>query len=97
MRVFDSVRFPPIDHCARLSVCCEQELVTEKDCGISNCISSVSVGFSALPKGFSMLMLAIRLDAAATPEKLSQEDIIENLDPAEAARLNKVRNIGIAV
>jgi elongation factor G len=27
---------------------------------------------------------------------LSQEDIVENLDPVEAARLSKVRNIGIA-
>ncbi|KAL2006968.1 hypothetical protein VTN00DRAFT_8406 [Thermoascus crustaceus] len=34
--------------------------------------------------------------AAADPEGLSQEAIIDNLDPAEAARLSKVRNIGIA-
>ncbi|PYI06535.1 elongation factor G 1, mitochondrial precursor [Aspergillus sclerotiicarbonarius CBS 121057] len=34
--------------------------------------------------------------AAATPDALSQEAIIENLDPVEAARLSKVRNIGIA-
>ncbi|PWY93588.1 elongation factor G 1, mitochondrial precursor [Aspergillus sclerotioniger CBS 115572] len=34
--------------------------------------------------------------AAATPDSLSQEAIIENLDPVEAARLDKVRNIGIA-
>ncbi|RJE16621.1 hypothetical protein PHISCL_11042, partial [Aspergillus sclerotialis] len=38
------------------------------------------------------------LDAAASnPESLSQEAIIDNLDPAEAARLDRVRNIGIAV
>jgi len=30
-------------------------------------------------------------------ESLAQDTIIENLDPAEAARLSKVRNIGIAV
>lgn len=39
---------------------------------------------------------AISLEAAAS-ENLSQEAIIENLDPVEAARLSKVRNIGIAV
>ena len=35
--------------------------------------------------------------AAASPEGLSQAAIIDNLDPVEAARLDKVRNIGIAV
>ena len=35
--------------------------------------------------------------AAANPETLSQAAIIDNLDPVEAARLDKVRNIGIAV
>lgn len=35
--------------------------------------------------------------AAASPESLSQAAIIDNLDPIEAARLDKVRNIGIAV
>ncbi|KAJ5764512.1 Elongation factor G [Penicillium manginii] len=34
--------------------------------------------------------------AAANPETLSQAAIIDNLDPVEAARLDKVRNIGIA-
>ncbi|KAA8649028.1 hypothetical protein EYZ11_000780 [Aspergillus tanneri] len=34
--------------------------------------------------------------AAATPETLSQEAIIENLNPVEAERLSRVRNIGIA-
>lgn len=34
--------------------------------------------------------------AAADPSTLSQETIVENLDPVEAARLSKVRNIGIA-
>lgn len=31
------------------------------------------------------------------PSDLSQDTIVENLDPKEAARLDKVRNIGIAV
>lgn len=36
------------------------------------------------------------LEAAAS-DNLSQEAIIENLDPVEAGRLSRVRNIGIAV
>jgi elongation factor G len=35
--------------------------------------------------------------AAEDPMALAQETIIENLDPKEAERLSKVRNIGIAV
>jgi elongation factor G len=38
-----------------------------------------------------------RLEEAHEPEDLAQETIIENLDPEEAARLSKIRNIGIAV
>ena len=38
-----------------------------------------------------------RLEEAHEPEELAQETIIENLNPEEAARLSKVRNIGIAV
>lgn len=38
-----------------------------------------------------------RLEEAHEPEELAQETIIENLDPEEAVRLSKVRNIGIAV
>ncbi|KAI9791550.1 MAG: Elongation factor G, mitochondrial [Piccolia ochrophora] len=38
----------------------------------------------------------VRLEAAAEPENLAQETIIENLDPKEASRLSRVRNIGIA-
>ncbi|GKZ36854.1 elongation factor G, mitochondrial [Aspergillus brasiliensis] len=34
--------------------------------------------------------------AAANPDTLSQEAIIDNLDPVEAERLSRVRNIGIA-
>ncbi|KAL8745781.1 MAG: hypothetical protein Q9190_002116 [Brigantiaea leucoxantha] len=36
------------------------------------------------------------LEQAAEPENLAQETIIDNLDPREAARLSRVRNIGIA-
>ncbi|KAI9816047.1 MAG: Elongation factor G, mitochondrial [Pycnora praestabilis] len=36
------------------------------------------------------------LEAAAEPENLAQETIIDNLAPQEAERLSKVRNIGIA-
>ena len=46
--------------------------------------------------GLFVLSVVISLEAAAS-ENLSQEAIIENLDPVEAARLSKVRNIGIAV
>lgn len=35
--------------------------------------------------------------AKANPDGLSQAAIIDNLDPVEAARLDKCRNIGIAV
>lgn len=38
-----------------------------------------------------------RLEEAAEPESLTQEDIVANLSPQEAERLSKVRNIGIAV
>ncbi|KAJ0419289.1 P-loop containing nucleoside triphosphate hydrolase protein [Aspergillus carlsbadensis] len=34
--------------------------------------------------------------AAASPDTLSQDAIIQNLDPVEAERLSRVRNIGIA-
>jgi elongation factor G len=41
---------------------------------------------------------AYRLEEAQDePEQLAQETIIENLDPQEAYRLSRVRNIGIAV
>lgn len=42
-------------------------------------------------------MVVCRLEkAAADPDALTQDAIVENLNPLEAARLNKVRNIGIA-
>jgi len=42
--------------------------------------------------------MVLRLEQAqADPSHLSQETIIEQLDPKELARLEKVRNIGIAV
>jgi elongation factor G len=39
---------------------------------------------------------AIQEAAAKDPSSLTQDAIVENLDPKEAARLDKVRNIGIA-
>lgn len=35
--------------------------------------------------------------AALDPEALDQTTIVDNLDPQEAQRLSRVRNIGIAV
>jgi elongation factor G len=37
------------------------------------------------------------LEQAQDPTQLSQDTIIQQLDPKEQARLDKVRNIGIAV
>ncbi|WEW59282.1 Elongation factor G, mitochondrial [Emydomyces testavorans] len=48
------------------------------------------------PKRQSSTAAAVLEQAAAEPEMLSQESIIENMDPVEAARISKVRNIGIA-
>jgi hypothetical protein len=43
-------------------------------------------------------VFVVSLEAAkANPDGLSQAAIIDNLDPVEAARLDKCRNIGIAV
>ncbi|PVH94950.1 hypothetical protein DM02DRAFT_483249, partial [Periconia macrospinosa] len=39
---------------------------------------------------------AVMAKANEDPSTLSQETIVENLDPVEAARLSRVRNIGIA-
>ena len=39
---------------------------------------------------------AVQESAVHDPSALAQETIVENLDPKEAARLDKVRNIGIA-
>ena len=35
--------------------------------------------------------------AMQQPSELSQQQIVDNLDPVEWARLDRVRNIGIAV
>lgn len=37
------------------------------------------------------------LKAAASDPKLAQSTILDNLDPVERERLNRIRNIGIAV
>jgi hypothetical protein len=47
---------------------------------------------------FADNICVLRLEkAAADPETLTQDAIIDNLNPEEHARLSKVRNIGIAV
>ena len=86
---------------AHLSVRSEQAVAAESGCV---CCGSFSVSFFTLPYAFFFFFfeaerhLHSRLEAAAaSPETLTQQSIIDNLDPAEAARLSKVRNIGIAV
>lgn len=46
---------------------------------------------------FGLIRISSLEAAASNPETLSQEAIIDNLDPVEAERLSKIRNIGIAV
>ncbi|KAK4545567.1 Elongation factor G, mitochondrial [Oleoguttula mirabilis] len=48
------------------------------------------------PRRWQGTAAAIQEAAVHDPNALSQEAIVENLDPVEAARLDKVRNIGIA-
>ncbi|OQO12878.1 Elongation factor G, mitochondrial [Cryoendolithus antarcticus] len=47
-------------------------------------------------RGQATAAAAVLETAMHDPTSLSQDAIVENLDPKEAARLNKVRNIGIA-
>lgn len=61
----------------------------------SGCSGNVSECLQTCP--LLGLLTVHRLEEAHEPEELAQETIIENLDPEEAARLSKVRNIGIAV
>ncbi|EEP77902.1 translation elongation factor G [Uncinocarpus reesii 1704] len=50
-----------------------------------------------LKRNYASAAAAAMLEqAAAEPEGLSLDSIIENMDPVEAARISKVRNIGIA-
>jgi len=50
-----------------------------------------------IPRRWQSGAAAAMLETAMqNPDALSQERIVENLDPKEAARLDKVRNIGIA-
>ena len=64
---------------------------------IVHCVCSVSVSFLVLFKEESLTPVFSLEAAASDPESLSQSAIIENLDPAEAVRLDRLRNIGIAV
>ncbi|KAF2274917.1 uncharacterized protein EI97DRAFT_356925, partial [Westerdykella ornata] len=51
---------------------------------------------SMAQRRFQSTAAAVLEKAKEDPSTLSQETIVENLDPVEAARLSKVRNIGIA-
>lgn len=55
------------------------------------------VGSSSYLSRFGLLTDCRLEKALEQPGQLSQETIVENLDSKEAARLDKVRNIGIAV
>ncbi|KAJ5090676.1 Elongation factor G [Penicillium argentinense] len=75
----------------------------------SRCVSTAALRSSAVAPAYQSVLKqweqrrnasstasAVLEAAAASPETLSQAAIIDNLDPVEAARLDKVRNIGIA-
>lgn len=86
-----------------LSVFAQQAMATGKEClyccsfSVRNCLLYIYTCFLFYVRLF-FADVYYRLEAAqSSPETLTQENIIQNLDPAEAARLSKVRNIGIAV
>ncbi|KAJ5731266.1 Elongation factor G [Penicillium malachiteum] len=76
----------------------------------SRCASTAALRSSAVAPAYQSLLRtweqrrtaasatasAVLEAAAVNPDGLSQAAIIDNLDPIEAARLDKVRNIGIA-
>lgn len=75
-------------------------MAAETECIHSGCCVSSFPFYYELRRDFRFLtdIQIYRLEkAAADPETLTQTAIIENLNPQEAARLSKVRNIGIAV
>ncbi|KAL5341284.1 P-loop containing nucleoside triphosphate hydrolase protein [Aspergillus crustosus] len=78
-----------------------QNLLTRR-CASTAVLRPTTPAFSALSKrhqqtrSASATAAAVLEAAAQSPETLSQEAIIENLDPVEAERLSRVRNIGIA-
>ncbi|KAL4929971.1 elongation factor G [Aspergillus undulatus] len=88
----------------RIPVRLQSQTLLAKRCASTAALRSATpVNQSILDKRFrqtrnaSGTTAAAVLEAAAqTPETLSQEAIIENLDPVEAQRLGRVRNIGIA-
>lgn len=91
--------WPGLSDCLQLTMAAEETCVGYGSCSVSVLFSSSSFFFFlSTVNGFDNWLLFVRLEAAASnPETLSQEAIIDNLDPVEAARLSKVRNIGIAV
>ena len=93
----------PFTHCCPgLSVCPEQTSPAKEIClRYCRCCVSAFIGISfyrylVLTQLLTIQFLLYSLEAAAS-DNLSQEAIIENLDPVEAERLSRVRNIGIAV
>ncbi|KAJ6104476.1 Elongation factor G [Penicillium sp. IBT 18751x] len=75
----------------------------------SRCVSTAALRSSGVAPAYQSILKqwdqrrnasaaasAVLEAAAASPDALSQAAIIDNLDPVEAARLDKVRNIGIA-
>ncbi|KAJ5128742.1 Elongation factor G [Penicillium atrosanguineum] len=75
----------------------------------SRCVSTAALRSSGVAPAYQSILKqweqrrnasatasAVLEAAAASPDTLSQAAIIDNLDPVEAARLDKVRNIGIA-
>lgn len=72
----------------------------QQDAGPPACFGcrSRDVRCSEFAGSNSMIYRVHRLQATQNPDiELTPDTIIEQLDPVEAARLDKVRNIGIAV
>jgi hypothetical protein len=62
-----------------------------------HCSRNVCLPLMIIPVWMTVKLTTNRLEKASSEEELSQETIIQNLDPKEAHRLSRVRNIGIAV
>ncbi|KAI9879713.1 MAG: Elongation factor G, mitochondrial [Pleopsidium flavum] len=87
-----SVTTPRFPHSFRLNV---------PRCASTACLQRASTQHWPLdrrwqPRRHQSAAAAAVLEQTAEPENLAQETIIDNLAPQEAARLSRVRNIGIA-
>lgn len=83
-------RTPP--RCS-LSMAATQRTWTTNGSSIGNYLKQ---GNSCQQRRWQSAAAAVLEKAKQEPSTLSQDTIVENLDPVEAARLSKVRNIGIA-